>query len=82
MEVKFKFDAQDVARELQEQVSAQVEKMFELRVTELVAAIKAELDVQARAIADALEIKDNRKRERVKRALTSNLDKWTRSVLK
>lgn len=81
MDVNIKFDVNDVAKE----IAAEVERHAKELVRNEIKAIENELTMlieeQAKQLNDILSIKDMRQRERIRKALTHSLDKWTKGVL-
>lgn len=82
MEFNVSLNADDVSAAVIESATQSIINSVEARFKILLADLRAELLSMSDSLARMLDLKNPKQVERVKRALTSSLDKWSKAVLK
>lgn len=82
MEFNVNLNADDVSAAVIESATQSIINNVEARFKILLADLRAELLSMSDSLARMLDLKNPKQVERVKRALTSSLDKWSKAVLK
>lgn len=82
MEIKLKYDLDDINTELKKQVIESVTDAYNVMLRELFTKLGQKLDSFVADLTAALEIKDTRQRERTRKAFANGLAKWSRELLK
>lgn len=76
MDINIKYDINDISAEILETVGKTVDELVTAEVKRLASLFKTKTTELISEITTALEIKDTRQRERIKRSMTNSLDKW------
>lgn len=82
MEFNVSLNADDVSAAIIESATQSIIASVEARFKALLADLRAELLNMSDSLARMLDLKNPKQIERVKRALTNSLDKWSKAVLK
>lgn len=82
MELKIKYDLTEIGDELKKQVAEQVAEQYAALLRETFSKLDSKLATFANDITTALEIKDERQRERIRKAYAYSLDKWAKGIIK
>lgn len=78
MDINIKYDVDDISVQIVEDVKRTIEKEVNLQIKQLSATFAEGAATLTSELIKLLDIKDNRQRERIQRAVTTNLDKWTK----
>lgn len=81
MEWNVKINTADISDYVLKEVITTAKAAVKAEITKLTGELRELITQQAADLSAALSIKDEKRRERVKRTLTRSLDKWTQGVL-
>lgn len=82
MEIKITHNVDDISAQVTADVEKAITRRMDVEIQRLSAVFKTDAETLINSLTQLLEIKDDRQRERVRRAVVRNLDKWTKGGLK
>lgn len=78
MKVEIELKSDDVAENIKKDVTRSIQAETDAAMNNLAQTFKTAANALINELMDVLAIKDDRKRERARRAVCRNLDKWTK----
>lgn len=82
MEIKITHNVDDISAQVTADVEKAITRRVDAEMQRLSAVLKTGAETLVNELMQLLEIKDERQRERTRRAVVRNLDKWTKGGLK
>lgn len=82
MEIKITHNVDDISAQVTADVEKAITRRVDAEMQRLSAVLKTGAETLVNELTQLLEIKDERQRERTRRAVVRNLDKWTKGGLK
>lgn len=81
MDINIKYDINDISAQLVADVKKTIDKEVTAEIQRFTSLFRSNANALVAELSALLDIKDNRQRERVKKAVINNLDKWTKRGL-
>lgn len=82
MEIKITHNVDDISAQVTADVEKAITRRVDAEMQRLSAVLKTGAETLVNELTQLLEIKDDRQRDRTRRAVVRNLDKWTKGGLK